>query len=192
MISTILCASLYHRLKLRRLSTYLRASIPMPSAGPRGPHPADAPPIFALVEVCPSPHKPLLSPAPEEPLDEPAAPSCARRTRNPSRSSSTLNPVSAGASSSAPAPTSDDEGGSLNQTTHHPRLVLHVLSISEKVCRVLATVARICECTLRASARLHPVCVLLLPSPSAFSVPGSGILGRLLCTVNVRGSKTRS
>lgn len=134
-----------HRLKLRRLSTYLRASIPTPSVSPRGPHPAAVPPIFALVDVCPSPHRPLLNPVPDDPLDEPAAPSCARRTRNPSRSSSTLNPVSARGSTSVSGITSADEGGSRSHTTHQPRLVLHVRSISEYVCRVSATVARICE-----------------------------------------------
>jgi hypothetical protein len=50
-------------------------------------------------------------------------------------------------------------------------------------------VARICECTLRASTLLQPEAwVLVLPRPSAIRVPGSGMLGRLECTVRVRGS----
>ncbi len=85
------------------------------------------------------------------------------------------------------------DGGRRIQTTHHPRDVLHVRSISVKLRRVLETVARICECTLRASARLQdwPLLALLL-RPSAMRTPGSGILGRLDCTVRLIGSKTRS
>lgn len=76
------------------------------------------------------------------------------------------------------------EGGRRIQTTHHPRLVLHVRSISERLRRVLVIVASIWECTLRASIRLQPEGVLLLLlRPSAMSVPGSGMFGRLECTV---------
>ena len=84
----------------------------------------------------------------------------------------------------SPPPSSD--GLNRIHTTHHPRPVLHVRSISAIVRRVLPTVARICACTFSASTRLHPA--LPPPRPSAVRVPGSGMLGRLECTVRVRGS----
>jgi hypothetical protein len=112
-------------------------------------------------------------------------------TKNASRSSSVLNCTdellvfAASASSSVLV----CEGGRRNHTTHQPRLVLHVRSISVRVRRVLANVARIWECTLSASTRLQPEeWELVLPRPSAMSVPGSGMLGRLEWTVSVRGS----
>jgi hypothetical protein len=81
------------------------------------------------------------------------------------------------------------DGGKRIQTTHQARLVLQVRSISERFRRVPATVARIWECTFRASTLLQPDAeVLLLPRPSAIRVPGSGMLGRLEWIVSVRGS----
>src|SRR5690242_5872621 len=155
-------------------------------------------------------HMPLAMP--REALDVDLAPagaaSRARRTRKASRRSEVVYAIevvpehglwsveSAGVLEAGGFGLGSGElGGTRSQTTHQPRDVLQLRSISVPLrdCRVLARVARTWVCTLRASSLLQPApSAVLLDKPSAMSVPGSGMLGRLECTVSVRGSQTRS
>ena len=144
---------------------YRRASMPMPSANFPGAH---ALPL-------------LFEWFPKIPLDFRAVGatwSLALRIRNASR----YLPWSA--SSDAVA------CGSLIQTTHHARLVLHVLSLSDPLLRVDVNVLRICEWTLSDSMRVQGKSVE--PMPSAAAVPGSGIAGMEVWTVRLAGSNTKS
>jgi hypothetical protein len=184
-----------HLFRLRSSSTYRRASIPMPSASPLGPHPAAVPPILLFCPPLPMPiaHMPLANLLPEL-LAVGGGESRARLTRNASLSSFVLNSREGMVDTSVLVDSSSTcEGGNRIQTTHHPRLVLHVRSISLRLLLVATSVARIWECTLSASTLFQPCALfLLLLRPSAMSVPGSGTSGRLECTVSVRGSYTRS
>jgi hypothetical protein len=153
-----LCKLHRHLFRLKSSSTYFLASTPIPSDNPFGPHPAAAPPILCVCPPLPKPiaHMPLVNRLPEL-FVVGVVVSRARLTKKASRSSSVLNcteepPEWAALSTSSLLAC---EGGKRNQTTHHPRLVLHVHSISARLRRVLATVARIWEYTLRASTRLH-------------------------------------
>lgn len=87
------------------------------------------------------------------------------------------------------------DGGRRIQTSHQPRLVFAVRSMSFDARRALPSVVRTCECTFRASTRVQegPLAEPLeMVKPSAPAVPGSGMLGIPLWTVRLSGSYIRS
>ena len=84
------------------------------------------------------------------------------------------------------------EGGTFIHTTHHPLPVLLVRSTSVLRFLTLARVFKIWLCTFMASMRVHPgtagSILVVEKMPSAAGVPGSGMLGMLVCTVRRLGS----